>query len=261
MLAETEARKRRAHVEPAQQEVAAASNVFALDQDDEDDEYVEEAEGDADFKDLEFTYEGLELSGLMSLERAMQLAQCGEEGALQGTDAELPAERHAAAADSVDAVAAPASSEASNIADYEAPLRVLELALAKMRGSSAGSSRTAAVAGTGEAGDLTMYDEQLDRLQEALGRMNAAAVAQHADVHERTEANEANHTSSSAEDGLVAPTATIAPVAATSTTQREKPQSKPQPEPAAQHPAAAVTGFGLFSPYAMLGKKYSQPAQ
>eukprot|EP00443_Scrippsiella_acuminata_P077949 CAMPEP_0115424016 /NCGR_PEP_ID=MMETSP0271-20121206/27612_1 /TAXON_ID=71861 /ORGANISM="Scrippsiella trochoidea, Strain CCMP3099" /LENGTH=383 /DNA_ID=CAMNT_0002848801 /DNA_START=50 /DNA_END=1198 /DNA_ORIENTATION=- len=103
--------------------------------------------------DLEFSYEGLELSGLMSLERAMQLARRGGGGPFaddrgsahgdsDGGDEFTVAgglDNEVREAESFSRVASPMAA-AQEDDHYEAPLRELEIALARLLGSRGADS-------------------------------------------------------------------------------------------------------------------------
>lgn len=201
----------------------AVAARFSLDLDDEDS--AEDLGGPPSAKflrksvDLEFSYEGLELGSLMSLDRALQLARQGS-GKAQGGDFSRGSSAEAGPnGGSRGSVAGSGGAQwPSTLAEeslYEAPLRELELALARMQGNgeaglgdggagggnaSAGSSpgiiaapgrragsggadegfeatMGAASAGTGEAADAGAYEAQVIHLQEALIRLRRAAVA------------------------------------------------------------------------------------
>jgi len=183
------------------------SKTFSLDDDDE------EVSGEHDVvDDLEFSYEGLELSGLMSLDRALQLARRGT-----GTDLGVPME------DLSDSLSETTALEAQ----YEEPLRALELALAKLqnKGNEPLGPEEALQTETGQ------YEEHIGQLQDVLSRMSSPEKPppEPQDLQPEAEPEE-----------LAAPL--------------EEPQTS-APAPVFP-PGQALSAFSLFSPYAALGRKY-----
>lgn len=217
-----------------------AVREYQLDKDDAEEDRTARRETE----DLETSYDTLELSGLMPLERALQLARreswiCED------------------AADEAGVV--PASAAMQEDA-YEGPLRELQLVLSRLR-DGAGSGGADDVpgtpagvqpaAGTGEAADdLGEYGEHLDLLQEALGRLGVAMATKGSQAEEPAAASprrEAKGPAEPAEPPAPAPEQEAAALA---------PSAPAAPFPGPAPLRVPLGGFGVFSPYAMLGQKY-----
>lgn len=170
------------------------------------DDSEEEADSEADDNspnprestDLEFSYEGLDIPGIMSLEHALQLAGNrlggGGGGYVPGLDS-----RYTAEVQEEEAFLPPSSAWPATHADeslYEEPLRELQMALARLqavrhdddegarsrpRGSTGANESPEAhavlAAGTGEATDIGAFETQVTQLQHALSRISASVAA------------------------------------------------------------------------------------
>lgn len=141
------------------QDVSVEQRIYALDDsEDEFDGQGPESAAAGDDGDLEWTYEGLELSALMSLDRAMQLARKGTAAGpgLQDDNIE-------------DAWAEVLPGGLGDDNDpYQEHVKALELALARVRSGGGQPQQVGPALAKSEEAD---YAEQLGQLREVLSRM------------------------------------------------------------------------------------------
>jgi len=230
-------------------------DTFTMDDSDSESDkegYDKGEEGDGG--DLEFCYEGLELMGVMSFEKAMQLAQRRDPGREDAAaPEENPGEQPGSQAEAPSAEKGGAAAEAAyDEAVYEAPLQELQAVLSRITSRRRGPSGKQGASDESQAGaepkeekavDEGAYGDQLDLLQAALDRISAAGGSPDRGGEE------------SSAHGVQAVVA------------KDDDARSPEPPAAmsdlpsapAASPMAAAMGIGLFfaSPYAKLGAKYS----
>eukprot|EP00931_Biecheleriopsis_adriatica_P085784 TRINITY_DN60583_c0_g1_i1.p1 TRINITY_DN60583_c0_g1~~TRINITY_DN60583_c0_g1_i1.p1 ORF type:complete len:460 (+),score=138.48 TRINITY_DN60583_c0_g1_i1:77-1456(+) len=228
---------------------AAEQRMYALDSGDEDGEL---ATDDNDAADLEFSYEGLELSGLMSLDRALQLARRGT-GQLQSEEG-----RDMEKLSLLEEIEKAPGCEGEE-SQYEEPLRTLELALARLQ------TRGLPLVPEAQREDAE-YEEHVEQLQEVLSRIGSPEKALQAQAAGESRGEEAESPGDGAAhvenlqevlSRLSSPEKLEALPAAESGRGESPPASAPEPiPPTAQPPPPLMSGFALLSPYAALGKRF-----
>lgn len=278
-------------LQPLEEQYAGAEQrIYALDdsEDEFDGQCAESAA--ADDWDLEWTYEGLELSALMSLDKAMQLAR---KGTTAGSSLQGSGLGQADDSDDGSADAHPAGLGGGND-PYEEHVKALELALARVRSGGGQQQQVGPALAVSEEAD---YAEQLGQLQEVLSRMEGSSTSSSpAKQQPSSTADAAKHPKLPEEEEPPSePPPPLPPEAAkeipmplkAEPEQAEPEQAEPEevePEPEEEAPAATaaetasvvgahpllsggqrllaipraapVSGFSLFSPYAALAGKY-----